>query len=577
MSLSVLLAGACSYVQPKPPQGEPVPSLTLAPVGQTVSGAVTFTATPTNFVPTQVTFRLGTSTGTPIGSDTQAPFQVTFDTETTTDGLHLVTAEGVNGTYTVGRTDAFTVRNRPNVVFVLLDDLDETVTPYWDALPQTRALIADEGMTFTNAFATDPVCCPARATILTGNYPHNTGVFDNTSPDGGFPAFANGAEADSVAVRMRNAGYTTGLVGKYLNQYELNPTYIPPGWDKWFALANNFYDGYTYTVNDNGTIVSFGSAPTDYQTDVLAGRAVQFIDSTEAKDNKPFFLFLTPTAPHEPIVPAPRHLPNPFAAAPLPTRPNFNEPDVSDKATWLRDGIPSLTQPQIDLITAEHRNQMGALLAVDDMIASVVAELAANGELDQTVLVFTSDNGYHKGAHRLTQKFTPYEESARVPLVIAGPDIPTGVEDRFVTHADLGATLLDWAALDPSSQDGRSILPLFEGTAGDWQDDFLIEYHGTYFGFLNYSTLADVQAGISAGDPILTPTYRALRTDRWLYLQWYASPPHEYELYDLNADPYQLTNLVATPEGASEHAATTAVLQARLDQLAACAGATCRS
>jgi N-acetylglucosamine-6-sulfatase len=466
----------------------------------------------------------------------------------------------------------------PNVVFLLVDDLDETSSPYWDALPQTRALIADRGLTFTNAFVTDPICCPARATILSGKYPHNTGVYDNSPPDGGAAAFVGAPEKESVGVRLKAAGYTTAFLGKYLNGYEENPQHVPPGWYEWFGLAGTFNDGYTYKVNHNGSLESYGKDPDDYQTDVLSEQAVRFLDRAEADDARPFFLFLSTSAPHGNFPPAPRHTDHVFADDPLPTRPNLNEEDVSDKPSWLRDGVAPLDQSKLDRLTALHAKMMGSLLAVDDMVASVASALEEHGELDRTVLVFTSDNGYNLGAHRLRHKMVPYDESLRVPLAISGPGVPTGVEDRFVTNADFVPTLLDLAGAEVTDDlDGRSLVPLFEGTADRWRTDFLVEFRGTYDPFYRLDTRRDVDRILASGGSVtLVPTYRALRTDRRLYVEWYGGDDHEYEFYDVSEDPYQLENLLATPGAANSHRAEVAELHARLEELSECSGVSCR-
>jgi N-acetylglucosamine-6-sulfatase len=465
-------------------------------------------------------------------------------------------------------------------VFLLVDDLDETTSSYWEALPQTRRLISDRGLTFTNAFVTDPVCCPARATFLTGKYPHNTGVFDNSPPDGGWEAFVGAAERETVAVRLQDAGYTTAYLGKYLNGYERDPTPpVPPGWDEWFGLADSFLDGYTYEVNHNGTMKSYGSEPDDYQTDVLSAQSVEFLTSAESDDSRPFFLYLNPSAPHANIPPAPRDRDNRFVDDPLPTPPNFNEEDVSDKPTWLRDGVGPLDSSAVDRFTSDHARRLGSLLAVDDMLDTVVKVLEENGELDDTVLVFTSDNGYNLGAHRLPYKMAPYEESIRVPLAIAGPGVRTGTEDRLVTNADFAPTLLNVAGVDrPDDVDGKSMMPLFRSAEGPWRSDFLVEFKGTYNDIYQADTQSDVERLLEGGYGIpYLPSYRALRTERSLYVEWYSGDRHEYELYDLAADPFQLDNLLATQDGADEHATETGRLQARLEKLAVCSGRSCRS
>jgi arylsulfatase A-like enzyme len=478
--------------------------------------------------------------------------------------LLLATVTAVPASASTARaTRAGTDAPRPNVVFVLTDDLDATGGPFWKALPKTRALVADRGTTFDNAFVTDPVCCPARGTILTGEYPHNSGVWSSYTESIG------GAENRTMGARMQAAGYSTAFVGKYLNGYELAADRVPPGWDEWFGLADGFLKGFAYRANHNGTIESFGKKPRDYQTDVLARVSTAFVDRATA-DASPFLLFVSPSAPHSPIGPAPRDAGNPFADDRLPRRPNFDEADVSDKPTWLREGVHRLDVATRAKETDRYRDAMGSLYAVDDLVDRIARRLRAHGALDDTVFVFTSDNGMNRGAHRLTAKATPYEESIRVPLAIAGPGVPHGTDHRMVTHADLAPTVYELAGLPvPADVDGRSIAP-FDGDT-PWRTEFLVEYRQKLL-----QTLDDVREAVAADRlRFLVPTWRALRTRDWLYVQWYAGDEHEYELYDLARDPYQLDNLLATPEGVAQHRATTDELQARLDVLGDCAGAAC--
>ncbi len=571
-----LLAAGCVF--PTPPPGDPVPGLSITIPGSSPhAGIAVVSVAPFNYSPQSVAFELD---GTALPDDTEAPFELTLDTTAINDGTHKVSAIANDSTYTVIEKIQFVTRNDPNIVVIVLDDVDATATPYRDAMPLTQALVADQGLEFTNAFATDPVCCPARATMLTGRYPHNTGVFDNTRPDGGFEAFVNsGAEADTVATRLDAAGYATGLVGKYFNQYHLDPTHVPPGWDDWFGLVNGYYDGYTYTANRNGVVETYLSAPEDYQTDVVSSEALAFMDEREATDDQPFLLWVAPSAPHLPMEPAPRHATNPFTDDPLPVRPNYDEVDVGDKPTWLRNGIPPIPPVLEAFLTFDHRDRMGSLLAVDEMIAALFDRLSTNGELADTVVMLVSDNGYNLGSHRLAAKQAPYDESIRVPMFVTGPGIPAGAQSSaIVTHADVAPTLLDLAGLAASDVDGTSLVPLFEASVSTWRNDFLVEFHGTYgFAGGTLDTLAQVQAAIAAGKPIFIPTFRAIRSDEWLYVEWYSTAPHEYELYDMAADPYQLDNLIATPEGSSQYASTTAALQARLETLGTCAGASCRT
>jgi N-acetylglucosamine-6-sulfatase len=476
------------------------------------------------------------------------------------------------------RNDAAPVR-RPNIVFVLMDDLDNTTMQFWDAMPKSRRLIADRGLEFTENFAPAPVCCPARAAILTGKYPHNNGIFDGSAPDGGYDTFAtNGQENDTLATRLQTAGYTTSFVGKYVNGYENNFKAIPPGWDDFFALVGDgFADGYDFEATDNGEVVSFGNDPDDYQTDVLARRGREFIASSEERDDTPFLLFMAPTAPHDPLPPARRDADNEWSRAEQPRRANFNEADVSDKPTWLRLGVPEQSEKGIASLTKRYRDKMGSLLAADDMIASLVRELRDRGELDNTVLMFGSDNGNNLGAHRLPHKQVPYEESIRVPFAVAGPGVRKGVEESIVSHLDYAPTMMDLAGIDrPDSLDGRSLVPLLREKGPPLHDDVLIEEAGTYSPFYSVDTLGDVRYFTDSGTNLLgPPTFRAVRDEDWLYVQWYSGDEHEYELYDLHEDPFQEENVLATDSGRQAKAEVVERLQARLDALATCAGANC--
>lgn len=314
-----------------------------------------------------------------------------------------------------------------------------------------------------------------------GNYPQSTGVYDSTGPDGGYPVFvSNGSEQDTVATRLQAAGYRTSFVGKYLNGYEQDYGAVPPGWDEWFGVGKRFHQAYDYKVNRDGNIVSFGSDSSDYLTDVLAQRAQRTIDRSEPHDDQPFFLALWTSAPHADIDAAPRHAGNPFASAALPRRANFDEADVSDTPTWLRTGMRRLTDGDVADLTDRYRKMMGSLYAVDEMIDGLLTSLDDKGELDHTLIIFTSDNGYNFGAHRLPHKMAPYEESIRVPLVISGPGVRAATEPRLVLNNDVAPTILDLAGLPFDDLDGRSMVPLLRGEGVSWRDDFLIQYRATY-------------------------------------------------------------------------------------------------
>ncbi|KAA0233924.1 MAG: Arylsulfatase [Acidimicrobiales bacterium] len=471
---------------------------------------------------------------------------------------------------------------QPNIVLILLDDLDASVTPYWDAMPRTEALLRDRGMTFTNSYAPTPICCPARASLLTGKYGHNTGVLTNGGSQGGWETFfENGNESQTIATELSAAGYSTMLAGKYLNGIERAPRHVPEGWDEWYVgvdAAHNMYLGYDYTLNENGTFVRYGHDEDDYLTDVLAAKSVDFVERAEHRDATPFFMEVSPTAPHLPLAPAPRHEDHPWADAEVPETPNYYEPDISDKPLWLQ-----LSARNRDLSRAwtdiDYRNRMGSLLAVDEMVADIVAALDDSGELDDTYLVFTADNGYNNGSHHLIHKMAPYEESVRVPLVIAGPGIPAGSSNRaMVLNTDLAPTFMDLAgARVPPDVDGKSLAPLLDGgTPAGWRTRFIAQYvsGGALDGvaaeipdFLWYLRAAEI------------PTYRALHTERFVFIEWHGDEEfggrHAYELYDLKLDPYQRQNLLGSRYGLLLTPWVAALLTPQLDALEACAGRGC--
>lgn len=482
---------------------------------------------------------------------------------------------------------------RPNIVFILADDLDVTTSEYWerataagkdDPLKKTRALIKQRGITFNNTFAPTPICCPARSTMLTGKLGHNTGVLTNGGDQGGWHTFVrNGNEQQTIAVMLQQAGYRTALIGKYLNGISDAATHVPPGWSEWYGFVDprlGEYIGYDYDVNENGTIKHYGNAAEDYSTDVVADKAVDFIRRAESDDEQPFFLFVSPTAPHLPLKPAPRHANNPYADAKVPTSPNFQEDDISDKSWWLRaSGLVRKAEVAV-WNPIDYRNRQGSLYALDDLVAKVVASLDAAGELDNTYLIFTSDNGYNLGAHRLLHKMAPYEESIRVPLAIAGPGIPAGLaRSQFVLETDFAPTFAQWAGLPvPATMDGRSLLPLLGATQpSSWRKDFLLQYAATGVANGIGAELPPVMWYLSGYD---IPTYRALRNDKYLFVEFYDKEKfpnvHEHELYDLQGDKYQMNNLVSDWFGRQVHRQLTEEMTARMNQLEQCAGVDCR-
>src|SRR5262249_31117951 len=256
--------------------------------------------------------------------------------------------------------------HRPNIVFILTDDLNVEV---YGHMPRLKAALDAKGTAFRNHFLNISLCCPSRPAILRGQYAHNTHIFTNAPPNGGFETFyADKSEDQTVGVWLQAAGYHTGFFGKYLNGYPntASQTYIPPGWAEWASpVAGNPYSEYNYTLNDNGTLVVHGAAPSDYMVDVISAKAVDFIHRAAQSPGTPFFLYLTPYVPHAPATPAPRYA-NDFLTAQAPRTPSFNEADVSDKPAWLA-ARPLLTDVQIAAIDALYRKRLASMEAIEDL------------------------------------------------------------------------------------------------------------------------------------------------------------------------------------------------------------------
>lgn len=445
---------------------------------------------------------------------------------------------------------------RSNVVVILTDDQDNRSLR---VMGDTRRLLAKRGVRFANAFATYPLCCPSRATFLTGRYAHNHGIMSNDAPRGGYPAFRRKVPPRrTLPVRMSRAGYRTAYVGEYLNDYgHANPRGIPPGWNEWAALtAGTDKRMYDYTLNVNGHLRHYGSAPGDYQTDVLARHAAGFVRSA-APNRQPFFLTLATLAPHEEFDelfgesphrnprPAPRHRDR-FEGRGLPRPPSFNERDVTDKPGFLRR--PRLSRAEIRALRRQYRSRLESLLAVDDAVERLVRALRRTHELRRTVIVFTSDNGYLLGQHRLDGKELAYEESVGVPLLVRGPGFPAGIR-RYqpAGNIDLAPTVLDVARRNPHRHtDGVSLRALARNGTAEAGRALVLERDRP------------------AGHP-----YQGVWTRRWVLVR------HDrgaVELYDLARDPFELRNRAADPRYADQRRE----LMRRLRELRDCAGTSCR-
>ncbi|MFI0374406.1 sulfatase [Actinomadura sp. 1N219] len=440
----------------------------------------------------------------------------------------LVLSSSCSGTFLrAEEQEGGAAKERPNIVFVLTDDLSENLVEYMPRVKEMRR----QGLTFGNYFVTDSLCCPSRATTLTGRYPHNTGVFTNQGADGGYRTFnARGNQRSTFATALRKAGYRTAMMGKYLNGYQASDP-VPPGWDEWY-VAGNGYQGFDYTLNENGRAVRYGDRLADYMTDVLARKGGDFI-TRAAGDDRPFMLEVSTFAPHGPYTPAPRDA-GKFPGLKAPRGPSFNEADVSDKATWLK-GHPRLRPGQIGGIDRAFRKRAQSVQAVDALIGRLQAALKATGTDRDTYLVFTSDNGFHMGEHRLAHgKQTAFDTDIKVPLVVTGPAVPAGTTDHALAqNTDLCPTFEELGGVSvPAGVDGRSLVPALTGERSEPpRKAVLVEHHGPN----NTPGDPDRQNRVG-GNP---PSYEAIRTATELYVE-YAGGETEY--YDLERDPSQLDN-----------------------------------
>ncbi|MEX1047000.1 MAG: sulfatase [Actinomycetota bacterium] len=415
---------------------------------------------------------------------------------------------------------------RPNVVLVITDDQD---IPTLAAMPKLQELVADEGVTFTSAFAVNSLCCPSRASIFTGNFSHTHRVYGNVFAQlGGWRAFyENGNEDKTIAKVLDDAGYHTGLVGKYLNEYDISgdvtgiPNYIPPGWDEWNAFYEDNARFYDYDLNENGTIVAYGSEPGDYSGDVLNTKSTDFIAG--APDEQPLFLVYSPNAPHGPYTPSPEYE-DASTGIDWKWSPAFNEKDVSDKPGYIRR-LPRLRENQVDRFERLREAAAVSLMTVDDGIEAMVESLEADDRLENTMIIVMGDNAFSWGDHRWVYKIAPYESSIKIPFIIRfPPSFPAATEESaLVANVDIAPTIADVSgvALDA---DGESLLPLVTGDVEALRDALLIEHRGL-------GPTLDV-----AGD---VPSFCAIRTNNALFVRYTGGFE---ELYRLQRDPFELEN-----------------------------------
>jgi arylsulfatase A-like enzyme len=486
-----------------------------------------------------------------------------------------------------------------NVVFILTDDMTSSELA---GMPNVESLIGAQGTTFNEAYASFPLCCPSRATMLTGQYMHNHGVRGNFPPNGSWFKFRS-HESNDVPVWLHDAGYYNIHIGKYLNGYSLvdGTLPVPQGWNEWYGKVSEDALYFDYNLIEktsyDGTprITFYGDQPSDYQTDVFGDRAADFV-SDSAAGHQPFWLNLWFNSPHGPFDPAPRDLFR-LSGTPLPKLPGFNEKDVSDKPKWLRRQIKKpLRKKQINVIDNERRRQQEQLISVDQAVGKLIDALKAKGILDDTYIIFASDNGFFRGEHRIASgKYLPYDPSARVPLLIRGPGIPQGgVSNELVWNGDIAQTIEQIASgSENQGVDGRSLLPYAENPALRSTRPVLLEgdtgpggtgaesAHASAAmaraarvhvagrrGVKNLDQEPDaIKSGANTDN---APAYRSIRTDRYEYTV-YANG--QTELYDMKRDPAQLRNLATDPR----FRYVRKWLFDHLAVLSSCAGAACRA
>ena len=447
---------------------------------------------------------------------------------------------------------ALTQTEPPNIVFILTDDLTERDVKY---MPNVRRLIRDQGISFDNAFVTTSICCPSRSSTLTGRYTHNHRIFGNWEPYGGAHKFRRlGWEKKTVAKWLDDAGYKTMLAGKYLNAYGTETgAYVPEGWDKWYAATG------LYRYSENGTFKSYD--PDGFNNaDYIRNKALKF------RKDDPFFQYISTHAPHLPHQVKPVHA-GKFVDKYAPRDGSYNERDLRDKPRWVqrraygRAPVGRMTKQQRRRIDQDYRDRLRALQPVDEMVKAIVRDLRSSGELDNTYIFFTSDNGYKHGQHRQVGKWTAYEEDIGVPLFVRGPGVPKGVErSQMALNTDLAPTFADLAgARRPNAVDGRSLAPLLTANPpSKWRSRFLVESYRSEF---------------PKGRLSRVPTYQGVRTTRFLYTEHKnGARVTDRELYNLRRDPYQLNSIHRT-----KNRRLVLTLDRQLNRLSRCRGEECRS
>ncbi|KAI8803658.1 alkaline-phosphatase-like protein [Cladochytrium replicatum] len=495
---------------------------------------------------------------------------------------------------------------QPNIIFIITDDQDAT----YDSLkymPSVQKWLVRGGVNYQNHFVTTPVCCPSRASIFRSQYTHSHNLSDVFPPHGGYTKWIKeDLDKDYLPGWLKAAGYSTWFTGKFVVEYSLDNYFrVPKAWDVFdaFSIPNLTaltvrFDIPVFSRNGEWPVIYNGQ----YQTDVLAQKTLAFVESAVAL-RKPFFIYTAPSACHttvyardtkklppeeaigalsfEPPIPADRHK-HLFSDVELPRPPNFNA-SREDKPAWLRT-LPYLSQQNATYLTWAYRQRLRSLQAVDEFVEDLFTRLEATGELDNTYVFYTADNGYHLGAHALGMgKEFFIEEDIRVPMLARGPGIPAGsVVTEQTLHLDLAATFTALAGAGlPRITDGK-VFPIIRDLPGVKESVELHEEAVSARKELNVkrpATLVEfwgTGADEALGRLFFNNTWKAVRTDDAKYVVHCTG---ERQLYNLNEDPYELSNLL--PPGSTLDTIPSNLrkvvdrLDALLSLLAHCSGETC--
>jgi N-acetylglucosamine-6-sulfatase len=428
---------------------------------------------------------------------------------------------------------------KPNLLVIMTDDQPYYTIPYMKAV---ASHIRDQGMTFSpNAYVSTPICGPARATLLTGKWSHNTHLTSTTDPYAYHQLHTSEYESDTIATRLKKAGYATFFGGKYQNGYDGKAK--PPGWDSWFAMVEpiNKKDYFRYRT---GSQIRRYDRSRHNETHVLSERVRGFVRG-HAGSSRPWFAYVCPHAPHGPYFPASRHA-DEFEREPLRDVASLDEKSLADKPDWVSGEAP-YTRKESTANAKEYRGMLRELQEVDDMVARLMSALADTNQRANTYIFFLTDNGYLRGEHGLHYKNTPYEEASRTPFIVRGPGVKNGIRSHvMVSHIDLPPTLLDLAGAPWSDLDGRSLRRVLVNKGrrpAGWRDEVFVE---------------DLKRG-----------WNMLRTRKYAYVEWSSG---EKELYDMHADPRQLRSLH------TERAKADLIrrLSSRLSEMKSCSGSSCR-